>query len=65
VLDGVCIRPSDLIFADEDGVVVVPYEIEAEVIQTALEKSCSEKDLVSFICKGSSTTELVNNFGFF
>lgn len=65
VLDGVSIRPSDLIFADEDGVVVVPYEIEAEVIQTALEKSCSEKDLVSFICKGSSTTELVNNFGFF
>jgi len=64
-LDGVKIRPSDLIFADEDGIVVVPYEVESEVIKTALEKACSEKDLVSFICKGSSTTDLINNFGFF
>ena len=65
VLDNVSISPGDLIFADEDGIVVIPNSIESEVISEALKKSSAEKDLISFICQGSSTSELVKTFGFF
>jgi regulator of RNase E activity RraA len=37
-IDGVRFSPCDLVFADIDGVVVVPQEIEAEVIRSAWEK---------------------------
>lgn len=39
---GVLVRPGDLIFGEIDGVVVVPREIEREVITAALEKATAE-----------------------
>lgn len=41
-LDGVMFAPGDLVFADEDGIVVVPREIEAEAIQKAWDKVHAE-----------------------
>src|SRR5207244_7446843 len=38
-LDGVAIEPGALIVADEDGVVVVPPEVEEEVLATAAAKA--------------------------
>ena len=34
----VIVKPGDLVFGDYDGVVVVPSEVENEVIRKALEK---------------------------
>lgn len=65
ILDGIQINPSDLIFADEDGVVVIPRKVESEVIASALEKSCDEESIISSICKGNSAADLVKAFGFF
>src|SRR5437588_1967972 len=41
-IDGVRFSPGDLVFADLDGIVVVPQAIEAEAIQAAWEKVHAE-----------------------
>src|SRR2546430_5455625 len=41
-IGGVRVEPGDLIFADLDGVVIVPRKVEAEVIQRALKKARAE-----------------------
>ena len=41
--NGVIVRPGDLIFADLDGVLVVPQELETEVVTKALAKARAEK----------------------
>jgi 4-hydroxy-4-methyl-2-oxoglutarate aldolase len=41
-IDGVAFRPGELVFADADGVVVVPREIESEAIRAAWEKVHAE-----------------------
>jgi len=38
IIDGVTIKPGDIIFGDIDGVVVIPKEIEEKVFGKALEK---------------------------
>lgn len=41
-IDGVQFAPGDLVFADQDGVVVVPLAVEEEVIRRAWEKVFKE-----------------------
>ena len=41
-IDGVKFSPGDIVMADEDGIVVVPREIEEQVIKAALEKVYAE-----------------------
>jgi len=41
-IDGVKFSPGDIVMADEDGIVVVPREIEEQVIKAALEKVNAE-----------------------
>jgi len=64
-LDGINIHPSDLIFADEDGVVVIPRKEESKFLQAALEKVSSEKSLLEDICKDVQVESLVKKYGFF
>jgi len=42
---GVHVRPNDIVFADFDGIVVIPKEVEDEAVEKALEKA--EKESVS------------------
>jgi regulator of RNase E activity RraA len=39
---GVAVRSGDLVFGDADGVVVIPREIEGEILRAALEKVSGE-----------------------
>jgi CMP-N-acetylneuraminic acid synthetase/regulator of RNase E activity RraA len=64
-LDGIAIQPNDLIFADEDGVVVVPQVFEAQIIAMAVEKASSEKHLIADICKNANIESLIRKYGFF
>ena len=48
---------------DRDGVVVVPREVEAEVIGRALEKVQTESDVRQAILAGMSTVEAFERFG--
>jgi 4-hydroxy-4-methyl-2-oxoglutarate aldolase len=60
---GVEVRPSDIIVADMDGVVVVPREKAAEVLKKAQQLDESEHSMYPFIEKYKSIREAVAKFG--
>jgi len=64
-LDGVAIEPSDLIFADQDGIVVIPRKREVEVLKRAIEVMTAEKNIVADVCKDVDVEGLVTKYGFF
>ena len=62
-IDGVKIRPGDIVFGDLDGVCIVPREIEKEVIERALEKAHGEKQVFEAIKNGMKAQEAWDRFG--
>jgi 4-hydroxy-4-methyl-2-oxoglutarate aldolase len=62
-IGGVHIEPGDLIFADLDGVIVVPRAVEEEAIARALEKARGEKIVRKEIEAGLSSTEAFRKYG--
>ncbi|TCL60851.1 regulator of RNase E activity RraA [Hydrogenispora ethanolica] len=60
---GVEVRPGDLVFADQDGVLIIPSELEADVITLALEKARGEKVVRRAIENGMSSTDAFKQFG--
>lgn len=59
----VSITPGDLIFGDRDGVIVIPQEIEDEVIEHALAKVRTEGEVRQAIIGGMSSTEAYQRYG--
>lgn len=62
-IEKVRICPGDIIFGDRDGVVVIPQEIQDEVIHRALEKARGEKLVLKALQEGMSTVEAFEKFG--
>jgi len=62
-IDGVCFSPGDLVLADVDGVVVVPQQIEAEVIHSAWKKVHAENFVRDAIKSGMKATDAYNKYG--
>jgi regulator of RNase E activity RraA len=62
-IGGVLIRQGDLIFGDADGLVVVPSEIEAEVIDKAFAKVEAESEMRSALAGGMSVSDAFARFG--
>lgn len=62
-IGGVLVEPGDLVFADIDGVLVIPRSIEDRVIQQALEKVAGEKIVRSEIESGSTSTAVFDRYG--
>lgn len=62
-IEGVIIRPGDIVFGDLDGVLIVPKEAEQEAITRALEKVAGENAVRKAIEKGMSTVEAFRKFG--
>jgi regulator of RNase E activity RraA len=62
-IGGVLVRQDDLIFGDADGLVVVPSEIEAEVIEKAFAKVAAESEMRSALAGGMSVSEAFTRFG--
>lgn len=62
-IEGVWINPGDLIFADLDGVVVIPRQHEKAVIERALEKAQAENVVRKAIENGMSATEAFKKYG--
>jgi regulator of RNase E activity RraA/CMP-N-acetylneuraminic acid synthetase len=65
VIDGVTIRKNDLIFADRDGIVVIPRAVEHEVMERALKAMADERRILVDIAQGADTSTLVQRYGFF
>ncbi|MCC7446796.1 MAG: RraA family protein [Anaerolineae bacterium] len=62
-IGGVKVMPGDIVFADLDGVCVVPRQAEQEVFVKALEKARGEKKVKQAIEAGMSATEAFKTFG--
>ena len=63
VCDGVKVAPGDLVFGDADGVVVVPQEIEAEVLRIAFDKINSEHHSMQELLDGSYLRDVYARHG--
>ena len=64
-LDGIPVAPSDLIFADKDGIVVIPRKFETKILGMAMSRMQSENKIVSDICSDVKVEGLVEKYGFF
>lgn len=62
-IEGVRINPGDIIFGDMDGVLVIPKEVEIEVIQKAYEKATGEKMVAQAIQSGMGAKESFDKYG--
>ncbi len=62
-INGVRIKPGDIVFGDLDGVLIIPQHAQEEAIRKALEKSGTENKVRDAIQKGMSTVEAFKTFG--
>lgn len=62
-IDGVKFCPGDLVFADDDGVVVVPQPVEREAIQRAWRKVHDENVTRDAIKGGMKATDAYRKYG--
>jgi regulator of RNase E activity RraA len=62
-IGGTAFRPGDLVFADRDGVVVVPREVEQEALSRAWNKVHEENITRDAIKNGMKATEAYRKFG--
>jgi len=62
-IDGAIVSPGDLVFGDVDGVLIIPRELEQEVISRALEKARSEKVVRKAIEGGLTSTQAFEKYG--
>jgi 4-hydroxy-4-methyl-2-oxoglutarate aldolase len=59
----VLVHPGDLVFADFDGVVVVPRSIERDVLHLAVEKAGKENASRQALLEGKSLREVYATYG--
>ena len=62
-MEGVKINPGDIVFGDLDGVLVIPKEIEEEVIVRAVEKATGEKMVAEAIKNGMAAKASFDKYG--
>jgi regulator of RNase E activity RraA len=60
---GVRVAPGDLVFGDADGVVVVPQEVEAEVLRIAFEKIAGEDNSINELRAGGYLRDVYARYG--
>ncbi len=65
VIDGIPVHKNDLVFADREGVVVIPKSVERQVIDRALGAMTTERRILIDIAQGADTSTLVQRHGFF
>lgn len=59
-VDGIEVHPRDLIYVDNEGVCVIPQEIEVEVIEKVKEKIVEEKRITELIKSRISVQDLLD-----
>lgn len=65
VVGGVRVFPGDILYADEDGVVVVPQKVEREIIADALTKVRAENSLRRDLEDGMLAVDAFKKYGIF
>lgn len=64
-IEGVRVRPGDLVFGDREGVLIIPHEVERDAIEKALAKANTENKVADAIKEGMSACEALSTFGVF
>ena len=64
VCGGVLVNEGDVVFADIDGVVVIPRAVEDEAIRRAREKVAGENAMRARLLEGKTLREAFDEFGF-
>lgn len=62
VIDDVVINPGDLIFGDNDGIVVIPKDMVESVYEKTLAREKKEEGMMKLIQSGKATTYDLLNF---
>jgi regulator of RNase E activity RraA len=60
---GVAVRSGDLVFGDADGVVVVPREVEGEILRAAFEKVAGEDRTRAALERGEKLADVFARHG--
>ena len=60
---GVTVNPGDIVFADADGVVVIPQAVETEVIEAAFAKVAGENRTRDELQAGATLREVYDKYG--
>jgi regulator of RNase E activity RraA len=60
---GVTVRRGDLVFGDVDGVVIIPQEVEQEVVRRALEKVAGENQSRDALQRGEKLADVFRRLG--
>jgi regulator of RNase E activity RraA len=60
---GVAVRSGDLVFGDADGVVVIPHEVEGEILRAAFEKVAGEDRTRSALARGEKLADVFARHG--
>ncbi len=63
IVGGVSVSTGDLVFADDDGVLIIPAAVEDRAVALALEKASTENIVRSAIEGGMTVTDAFRNFG--
>jgi regulator of RNase E activity RraA len=63
VCAGVSVRRGDLIFGDVDGVVVIPHDVEQDVVSRALEKVSGENQTRKALQQGEKLADVFRRLG--
>jgi 4-hydroxy-4-methyl-2-oxoglutarate aldolase len=63
VCGGVAVRSGDLVFGDVDGLVVIPREVEDEVVRRALEKVSGENQSREALQRGEKLADVFRRIG--
>ena len=63
VIDGVMIKPGDYIFADIDGVAIIPSEVKDEVFEKAMEIVQKENHVREDLLKGAKLADTYAKIG--
>ena len=62
-IGGVVVHQGDLVFGDDDGLVFIPSELEAEVIEKAFAKLDAEREMRAALDGGMSVAQAFETFG--
>ncbi len=63
ICGGVKVAPGDLVFGDADGVVVVPQDVESEVLRFAFDKINGEKHTMRELREGAYLRDVYAKYG--
>lgn len=64
-IQGINIKPNDLIFGDKDGIIIIPNEKSNIVLERAFKTINKEKTILNDIASGKAINTIVEELGYF